>query len=86
MITGNGRLMLRSGSELAVSYQFSSDYDDRRAGYLFCDLSEVEVGAFCSRLELACEDGSVIVLAVMNFSEKHLGVVGRVLTPSDAEA
>jgi hypothetical protein len=35
--------------------------------------------------DIGGEDGSVIVLAVMNFSEEHLGVVGRFLSSSNAE-
>lgn len=80
MIMGNGRLMLQGRRELSVKYQFSSDYDDRRAGFLYCNTAEIDPAVFAHRLELVCEDGSVIVLAVMNFSDKHVGVVGRLLS------
>jgi len=80
MISGKGTLVLRDGREFAVAYRFGGDEDDRRAGYLHCDVSQIDPSALCQRLELVCADGGVIVLAVMHSSDKHLGVIGRVTT------
>ena len=79
MITGNGTLLLRSGRTLAVGYQFSSDADDRRAGYLLCDLVGEDPAIMWEALQLVCEDGAIIGLAVTHASDNHLGVTGRLL-------
>lgn len=85
MITGHGRLKLRDGRCIEVAYQFGSDYDDRRAGYLRFDTTPYHDGLFCTRLILDCDDGRCIVLVVMNRSDQHLAVEGRVLdSPVDA--
>lgn len=81
MITGNGYLALPNGRRLDVVYKFSSDHDDRRAGYLLCDTTETEPQAFYERLLLICEDGATIVLTVLQSGDRHLGVIGRVLQP-----
>ena len=80
MISGTGMLVLDNGREIAAHYQFGGDEDDRRAGYLLCDVSQIDPAALCKRLELVCADGEVIILAVMHSSDKHLGVIGRVTT------
>lgn len=66
MITGNCYLALPIGKPLDVVYEFSSDYDDRRAGYLLCDTTETDPSAFYVRLLLTCEDGAAIVISVCN--------------------
>lgn len=79
MLTGEGRLNLRDGCGVDVVYQFASDYDDRRVGYLLFDTTERDDSQFCHRLVLDCEDGTSVVLVVMNRSDRHLAVHGRVL-------
>ena len=59
MISGKGTLVLRDGREFAVAYRFGGDEDDRRAGYLHCDVSQIDPSALCQRLELVCADGGV---------------------------
>lgn len=79
MLTGKGRLKLRGGRSIGVQYQFASDYDDRRAGYLLFDTRECDDSQLCHRLVLDCEDGTSVVLVVMNRSDKHLAFHGRTL-------
>lgn len=83
MITGNGSLALRDGRRLDVGYQFSSDHDDRRAGYLLCDMSDVDPAAFHQRPLLTCDDGTVVVIAILQSSGRHHGVIGRVLAAAE---
>jgi hypothetical protein len=83
MITGNGSLALRDGRRLDVGYQFSSDHDDQRAGYLLCEISEVDRTAFYQRPLLTCDDGTIVVIAVMQSSGRHHGVIGRVLAAAE---
>jgi len=84
MYSGKGTLLLRDGRRLPLSYQFGSDYDDTRAGYLFCDTSDVDPAALCYRLRVICEDGTQIVVAVMHSSDRYLAVTGRVAPPEAA--
>ncbi|AZO81856.1 hypothetical protein B5U98_26795 [Bosea sp. Tri-39] len=72
---------LRDGHTTEVLYQFASDFDDRRAGYLLFDTTKFEDGQFCHRLILECDDGTTVVLVVMNRSDKVLAFHGRVLEP-----
>ncbi|MCV9937094.1 hypothetical protein OIU35_12030 [Boseaceae bacterium BT-24-1] len=81
MLTGNGYLNLRDGSRTEVAYQFAADYDDHRAGYLLFDTVAFDDSSFCHRLALDCDDGTCVVVVVMNRSDKHLAVTGRVLAP-----
>lgn len=80
MLSGKGRLTLCDDRGIDVLYQFAGDYDDRRAGYLLFDTTECDDGLFCHRLVLDCDDGASVMLVVMNRSDKHLAVRGRVLT------
>ena len=84
MITGHGHLTFRSGRQVAVSYQFGSDCDDRRTGYLSFDMSEIDPADLYGRLKLCCDDGATVILAVIRSSDKHLGVMGRVVLMEDA--
>ncbi|QEL22095.1 hypothetical protein FQV39_05600 [Bosea sp. F3-2] len=78
MYTGKGTLVLRDGQTLPLSYQFSSDYDDIRAGYLFCDTSDVDPAELGYSLRIICEDGIQIDVAVIHSSDRYLAVTGRV--------
>lgn len=86
MITGNGLLNLHDGRRVEVSYQFAGDYDDRRAGYLLFDTSEFDDSLFCHRVVLDCDDRNAVLLVVMNRSDRHLAVCGRILVPVDKAA
>lgn len=84
LITGKGYLNLSDGRRTEVSYQFATDYDDRRAGYLLFDTAAFDDFSFCHRLIVDCDDGSSVMVVVMNRSDKHLAVTGRLLTPQEA--
>lgn len=84
MLTGRGYLNLRNKRGIEVEYQFASDYDDRRVGYLLLDTTTLDDTLLCHRLVVDCEDGMSIVVVVMNRSDRHLAVHGRVLTPAEA--
>lgn len=86
MIIGKGTLVLRSGRRVAIEYQFGSDYDDTRAGYLLCDTSEIDPAAFLDRLYVVCDDGTNVLVAVMHSSNQYLAVTGRAIPPVDAAA
>jgi hypothetical protein len=79
MHTGKGILKLSDGRRLPVEYQFGSDYDDTRAGYLICEASTIDPGSMCERLLIECDDGTEVVAAVMHSSERYLAITGRVL-------
>lgn len=79
MHSGQGTLIFRNGLRLPVTYQFGGNYDDRRAGYLLCDTSQLDPLALCDRLRLLCEDGTEVIIAVLHSSDRHLGVIGRAL-------
>jgi hypothetical protein len=86
MLIGKGTLIMRNGRRLSVTYRFGSDYDDRRAGYLLCDTSQIDPAALCDRLHVICDDGTDVVVLVLHSSDQHLGVIGRVLpNPTDSQ-
>lgn len=78
MTSGKGTLVLRDGRRLPLTYQFGSIFDDTRAGYLYCDASELDHASLCNRLCVVCEDGTQILIAVMHSSDRYLAVTGRV--------
>ncbi|MGO4406627.1 hypothetical protein AB4Z10_20480 [Bosea sp. RAF48] len=79
MYVGTGLLILRDGRMLPLSYKFGSDYDEIRAGYLYCDTSDIDPAALHSKLRVICEDGTQIDVAVMHSSDRYLAVTGRVM-------
>jgi hypothetical protein len=83
MVTGKGTLILGSGREIAVEYQFGGVFDDTRLGYLICDTLGVDPSALWDRLQVNCDDGSELLVAVMSVSDRHLAVVGRVAKRAD---
>lgn len=78
MHCGQRTLLLHDRQKMPVTYQFGSVYDDSRAGYLLCDTAKLDPLALHNRLQLICEDGSNIVVAVMHSSDRYLAVIGRV--------
>jgi hypothetical protein len=79
MITGKGTLVLRSGRNIPVEYQFGGKFDDTRIGYLVCDASEIDTLSLCERLRVICDDGSELLVAVMHSSDRYLAITGRVV-------
>lgn len=82
MHSGKGILIFRNGKRVPVEFQFGSDYDDSRSGYLLCDTSKLDPALLIDRLTVECDDGKRIVVAVMHSSDRHLAVIGRVAAPS----
>jgi hypothetical protein len=79
MLTGKGYLNLRNGRKTEISYQFADNYDDNRAGYLLFDTAAFEDATLGHRLIVDCDDGSSVVIVVLNRGGNHLAVLGRVL-------
>lgn len=79
MHNGKGFLVLRDGRRLPLTFQFGSDYDDTRAGYLLCDTSMLDPALLQERLNVICDDGTEIIVAVMHNSDRYLAVAGRIL-------
>ena len=78
MHTGQGTLILRNGRRLPVAYQLGGNSEDTRAGYLLCDTSDVDPAMLCERMQLLCDDGTELIVAVMHSSDRYLAVTGRV--------
>ena len=79
MHSGKGSLILRDGRRLPINFQFSNDFGDTRGGYLLCNTANLDPAALLGLLNLECEDGSDLVVAVMHSSDRYLAVTGRVL-------
>jgi hypothetical protein len=79
MHSGKGTLILRDGRRISLTFQFGSDYDDLRSGYLICDTSGLDAGALWDRLKVSCDDGIDLVIAVVHSSDQYLAVTGRVV-------
>jgi hypothetical protein len=84
MITGNGMLVLGDGRRIPLNYQFAADYDDQRAGYLFCDIATIDPAAFLGQIKVICDDGTSLIVAITHHSDKYLAVAGRVFAREDA--
>lgn len=80
MVTGKGELVIRGGRRLSLSYEIGSAIGDQRSGYLIGDVSTIDPGVFCEKLQLHCDDGTWIELAVTQFSDRHIAFVGKVLS------
>lgn len=80
MSSGNGVLVTRSGGRIPASYEFVSDDGDRRAGILVCHTTAADPAIFFERLELHCEDGLILKLAITHASDDVLGFVGQVVS------
>lgn len=86
MITGNGYLNLRDGRGADVSYQFASEYDDQRSGYLIFETEDFDDGLFGHGMTLDCDDGTTVLVVVVNRSDRHLAVAGRLVPVEEALA
>ncbi|MGO4173901.1 hypothetical protein [Bosea sp. TAF32] len=84
MHSGNGTLILSSGHRLRVVYNFGTDHDDARAGYLLCNTSGVDPVALHDRMHMLCDDGTKVVMMVTRTSDRYLLITGRVAPPAAA--
>lgn len=84
MQTGKGLLILGDGRKLPLEYRFGSSFGDVRSGHLHLDTSRLDPAAYSGPLRLSCDDGADIELLVVQYSDRHLTITGRLL--SDASA
>ncbi|WP_061967336.1 hypothetical protein [Bosea sp. Root670] len=78
MHTGKGNLILRDGRKLALNFQFGSNFDEVRSGYLHFNTAELNPASYGDRLEMICNDGTQVSFVVTHFSDRYLAVTGRV--------
>lgn len=77
MHTGKGSLILEDGRELLLNFQFGSDLDEVRSGYLYFDTSVLDPASYGDRMDLVCEDGTAVQFVVVHFSDRYLAISGR---------
>ncbi len=78
MHTGKGLLVLRNGRRLPIAYQLGGNGDHTQAGYLICDTSDVDPAALWDGMQLLCDDGTELTVAVTHSGDRYLAVAGRV--------
>lgn len=78
MHCGKGLLVLRNGRRLPIAYRLSGDGGEIQAGYLLCDASEIDPAVLWGRMQLLCDDGTELTVAVMHSSDRYLAITGRV--------
>lgn len=79
MLNGSGSVTLRSGRRLSAKYQFGTHQERHWVGYLICDVSSADPSEFSYKILLHCNDGIAIELAVTNWTDRYLAVIGRPL-------
>lgn len=72
MKSGQGRLILRDGTDVPLQFSFTDPNGVRRHGSLIGDLNQIDRGEFAYKLWYALADGNTIALLVTKFSDKHL--------------
>lgn len=72
MKSGQGRLILRDGTDVPLQFSFTDPNGAGRHGSLIGDLSQIDPGEFAYRLRYVPAHGNTIALLVTNFSDKHL--------------
>lgn len=77
MHTGKGSLVLQDGRELLLNFQFGSDLDEMKSGYLYFDTSVLDPASYGDRMDLVCEDGTAVQFVVVHFSDRYLAISGR---------
>ncbi len=86
MLNGIGSVTLRSGRTLPVTYQFGADREGHWAGYLIVDTAHTDPSEFSYKILLHCDGGSAVELAVTNWTDRYMTVVGRRLREFDRAA
>lgn len=79
MHTGTGHLVLRDGRRLPLNFQFGSNFDEVRSGYLHLNTTCIDPASYGDRMELVCEDGTNVRFVVTHFSDRYLAVSGHIL-------
>lgn len=80
MHSGKAALILHDGRRIPISFQFSNAVGETRGGYLLCNTAELDPSALLGLLNVECEDGTDVVVAVMHSSDRYLAVTGRLLS------
>lgn len=77
MKSGQGRLILRDGTDVPLEYRIAhQEFGSRCQGSLIGDLSTVNPGIFAERLQFISSDGMKVALLVTNYSDSHLTFIG----------
>lgn len=76
MKSGHGRLILRDGSDVAVSYLLN-DFGSWCSGTLIGDMTAVSPADFSHGLKVRLEDGPDLVPMVIGHSEIHVTFAAR---------
>ncbi|TCR61897.1 hypothetical protein [Bosea sp. BK604] len=80
MKTGQGRLILRDGSDVPLDYCFATLRDGtRRHGSLFGDLSKIDWGEFAYNLHYHPADGTEFPVLITTFGDGYLTFVSDVV-------
>ncbi|MGX5733274.1 hypothetical protein [Bosea thiooxidans] len=82
MFTGSGELVLRGGRHLPLRYEMIDTGGVGRCGHLALDASELDPAVFFESMELHCDDGVRLVIAVTNYGDRNVAFIGRVLAPA----
>ena len=86
MINGIGSITLRSGRTLPIEYEFRTHQEDHWVGYLIVDTTNTDPSEFADKVLLHCDGGSAVELAVTNWTDQCMTVVGRPLPKLDRAA
>lgn len=86
MINGIGSITLRNGRTLPARYQFSVNQEHHWVGFLIVDTALTDPSEFCYKILLHCDGGSAVELAVTNWTDRYMTVVGRPLPELDRAA
>lgn len=86
MLNGTGAVALRSGRRLSTTYQFVTHQENHWVGYLICDTEFIDPSEFSYKILLHCEGGIAVELAVTNWTNRYMAVVGCPLPEFDKVA
>jgi hypothetical protein len=86
MLNGIGAVTLRSGRTLPVRYQFGDPREHHWVGYLIVETAHTDPSEFAYKILLHCDEGTAVELAVTNWTDRHMAVVGRPLPALDRAA
>lgn len=86
MLNGTGSVTLRSGRMLPVVYQFGTHQERHWVGYLMVATALTDPSEFSYKVLLHCDGGTAVELAVTNWTDQYMAVVGRPLPELDRAA
>jgi hypothetical protein len=86
MLNGIGAVTLRSGRTLPVEYQFGDHQEHHWIGYLIVETAHIHPSEFADKILLHCDEGTAVELAVTDWTDRHMAVVGRPLPALDRAA